>query len=609
MAKFIQKVPGNRYYFTAYATATLDGQTYTSNKITFSVAVVDATKLTLLLSDITTTDKDMTSFIYGQNVSFIYYLSYANAAKSLYTVQYTVYDISSDGTQTKIGDTQSLTNISTGVNNSFTLNTSSIGTDYTGHYRIDLYVFYPSEPDNADLQASSSVYFTITKSTEVQLVASNFQKSLYFYFSKITGIPAITQNSYTYSFLSGRFPYSSTGIALNEHSSGTVSMECHGINNNTTGFINSGPVQGLKLSGNAYAVVRSDMFSSDASKMNLWKDGSHGFALCITFTADESSNNDDVILSQGKYTEGVLSSGIEITASQVSVAFKNVTTSCSLSPGKLTTIDIVGAIISQSSNITDSTEFFLKIFINGVLTRTTTATYSEIFDTDSSTGSLGWYFDGGIYVGCRNDKGTLSAYSNVTVHDIKLYTTGLYDEEVVRNKMSATVYAILDSNGNISDSIQTSELSKNLFTKQTLPDGSQDYRGIIYDYDDSQHTITYLKGNGRTTGTTTDDSTMLQTLATNVESGVIPLSLVVVNMTDQNDEFYKYNQAIFDQGDRSEIMDYKWNCTLTFYKSGVDSGVTITAPDGYSSIQISLQGTSSLGYPIKNFEIYTGSNG
>ena len=102
---------------------------------------------------------------------------------------------------------------------------------------------------------------------------------------------------------------------------------------------------------------------------------------------------------------------------------------------------------------------------------------------------------------------------------------------------------------------------------------------------------------------------MLQTLATNVESGVIPLSLVVVNMTDQNDEFYKYNQAVFDQGDRSEIMDYKWNCTLTFYKSGVDSGITITAPDGYSSIQISLQGTSSLGYPIKNFEIYTGSNG
>lgn len=297
MATFIQKVPGNRYYFTAYATAVLDGQIYTSNKITFDVAVVDATKLTLLLNNITTTDKDMTSFIYGQNVSFIYYLSYANAAKSLYTVQYTIYDISSDGTQTKIGDTQSLTNISTGVNNSFTLNTSSIGTDYTGHYRIDLYAFYPSEPDNTDLQASSSVYFTITESTEVQLVASNFQKSLYFYFSKITGIPAITQNSYTYSFLLGRFPYSSTGIALNEHSSGTVSMECHGINNNTTGFINSGPVQGLKLSGDAYAVVKSDMFSSDASKMNLWKDGSHGFALCITFTADESSNNDDVILS------------------------------------------------------------------------------------------------------------------------------------------------------------------------------------------------------------------------------------------------------------------------------------------------------------------------
>jgi len=77
---------------------------------------------------------------------------------------------------------------------------------------------------------------------------------------------------------------------------------------------------------------------------------------------------------------------------------------------------------------------------------------------------------------------------------------------------------------------------------------------------------------------------MLQTLITNIESGAIPVSLAVVNMTDQNDEFFKYNQAIFDQGDRSEIMDYKWNCSLTFYKSGNDSGVTVTSPDGYSSI-------------------------
>ena len=315
------------------------------------------------------------------------------------------------------------------------------------------------------------MYFKISESTNIQLTASNFQKSLYFYFSKITGIPSITQDQYSYNFISGRFPYASGGIALNEHPGGTVSMSCYGINNSTTGFINSGSFQGLRLSGDAHAVVNSDMFSSDASKMNLWKDGSHGFALSITFTADEASDNDDVILSHGKYTDGVLSSGIEITASKVTCAFKNVNVSASLAPGKLTTVDVVGSITNQSSVITGATEFFVKIFINGNLTKVTTATYSEIFDTDSTTNILAWYFDGGIYIGCRNDNGVLSNYSNVMVHDIKLYTTQLYDEEVVRNKMSALVYATLDANGNISDSIQTSELSKNLFIKETISEG------------------------------------------------------------------------------------------------------------------------------------------
>lgn len=106
MTTYIQKIPGNRYYFTVYATAELNGQEYISNKITFNVAVVDATKLTLLLDGITTSpDGDMTDFIYGQNVSFLYYLSYANAAKNLYTVQYKVYDISSSGVETQIGTT------------------------------------------------------------------------------------------------------------------------------------------------------------------------------------------------------------------------------------------------------------------------------------------------------------------------------------------------------------------------------------------------------------------------------------------------------------------------------------------------------------------------
>lgn len=66
-----------------------------------------------------------------------------------------------------------------------------------------------------------------------------------------------------------------------------------------------------------------------------------GFNISITYRADRSSNPNEVILSLGRYVDGLLASGIEISLEKVLVQIGSADSiECKLPQDELLTIDI-----------------------------------------------------------------------------------------------------------------------------------------------------------------------------------------------------------------------------------------------------------------------------
>ena len=78
---------------------------------------------------------------------------------------------------------------------------------------------------------------------------------------------------------------------------------------------------------------------------------------------------------------------------------------------------------------------------------------------------IDWTFEEDIYLGCRNVKGQLSRYSNITIYDFKIYTSSQTDFAIVQNYISATEQANL-LNGSINESLDAELRAKNLFNSE-----------------------------------------------------------------------------------------------------------------------------------------------
>jgi hypothetical protein len=74
-------------------------------------------------------------------------------------------------------------------------------------------------------------------------------------------------------------------------------------------------MQGAHLAGNSWADLGINLFSGDATEVNLFN-GS-GWALSFTFRTDANVDASDVVASLGKWRNGELTAGIEIRADKV----------------------------------------------------------------------------------------------------------------------------------------------------------------------------------------------------------------------------------------------------------------------------------------------------
>lgn len=148
----------------------------------------------------------------------------------------------------------------------------------------------------------------------------------------------------------------------------------------------------------------------------------------------------------GKYENDVLKTGFEITLEEVLVKIGSADSiSCRLPQNELLTVDIDVSLLGTNA-------WYFKIYVNGVLSAVTRVLEENI----------DWQFGTNLYLGCRNNNGVCSKFSNVTIYDLKLYTSSQTEYAVVQNYMSATEQAKLVG-GLVDQSLDAELRTKNLF--------------------------------------------------------------------------------------------------------------------------------------------------
>jgi len=114
----------------------------------------------------------------------------------------------------------------------------------------------------------------------------------------------------------------------------------------------------------------------------------------------------------------------------------------------LITVDLVAQrYVGPGDSEVNPTHWFIKTYLNGVLSYITSHTSAEIFNTENN-GTYGWYFDDFLHIGGRVVNEDIVDAASVHVYDFKVYSSALSDNEITQNWISALIYSELAPNSN-----------------------------------------------------------------------------------------------------------------------------------------------------------------
>lgn len=575
---------GQRFYFVAQASTTLNGEVISSEQITFDITVADSNNLVIVTEDITEftpsdtegeTWEDLTQYGQGSQLGFSYYLSYGLSKYSTFNMDYKIHLMNSGG-EVQLLDSGTIRNINKSETNRFVYSTVNLSVNNTGEYlRITLFGYAVNDPGDTSAQYTKTVTCRIVESVSVDLYANNDMHTLLAYFSKITGFPNTSTGTWNYPLkTSGEFIYE--GAFASKFPDG-VNFTLKGVNGKTSGFLQDSDgvnqIPATVLSGEAYGYleVADVMFPAIDIDAGVSFFQPQGFHISCTYKAEASSDPNEVICGIGQYENDELKTGYEVTLEKAVCKIGSADTlTVKLPQNELLTVDLDVSLLS-------GTAWYFKIYINGVL-----SSVSRVLQSD-----IDWMFGTDFYFGCRNDNGKRSRFSNVSIYDIKIYTSSQSEYAIVQNYISATEQARL-RNGMIDASLDAELRTKNLF----------DSAGNCLIWD---KTLDGGKG-GFLSG-----ELLYSKLVEQMEINT-PYPIVLVEETSNSPTLFEpYSTAIFSASDKIEVMGTKFPCKITYMDS--KGRVVISTPSGVSEnngVTISLQGTSSLSYNAKNFEIYMG---
>lgn len=330
----------------------------------------------------------------------------------------------------------------------------------------------------------------------------------------------------------------------------TVSAEMNILNGNeNSGLISTSAPRYLRLQNRAYGMASLANYMSEIDAVTS-KRSTYGYTVSVTFKADDVSNTNKTIFLWGTNTSANdLLSGIRIDLDKVYWRPADEVMSCNISPGTKHTVDFVYDAVNKVA----------KIYVNGIMNVASSVRVDNLTNLPNN-----------IYVGANYRNGTVEKYSDVNIYELSVYTQKLNDLQLVVNGKNARL------NGSESDAEVRADYNqwktKNFFTGTTVDSyffdtNTGDYRTAF-----SQAEIDYIKVNSN-----------IPTITLSFNDGEgFTKDWFLAPHTASETGFTNAKSAVLGYFDPETRRDM----------SGLNFKVT-------------LQGTSTLKYRIKNLEIYT----
>lgn len=380
-------------------------------------------------------------------------------------------------------------------------------------------------------------------------------------------------------------------------------MNIYDTNGVTSGFLNSNDIwvnntPCLRLSGGAYAVIPYQPFKKISEETNQTAlTSSLGFTISITFKSDKHPSNSGTILDIGDYLANAdggydLTYGYHIGLEQVIFKYRDGNAigqiEATLVQGRLNVVDLVYLEGTQNDKAS------IRIYLNGVCTA------AHFFESRNDYNSIYLVANSFIWFGGRNTDGGLAANNlnnkcDVNIYDFKINAEGLNPYGIVRNYINSISRTKLN-NGMIDEAVINSLRSNNLMTPyRDEATGVATLDCSLCNIDGGQYVF--------------DKS---WTDVYNNLSRNSPLPIVYLELT--GDGFYETYNNTYNTSE-TDILNVRFPCIIKYTEPHGGKTLEVLESTGQpagdenpgTKPEVSLQGTTTLGYAAKNLEIYFGT--
>lgn len=348
--------------------------------------------------------------------------------------------------------------------------------------------------------------------------------------------------------------------------------------NNSSSEMKDDDVPYMRIQNHAYAVANVGAYANEISLMTKSKDNKDGFTISLTLNADVSTDDNHTLFLWGvNNPDGTLANGIRIDSDKVywtileETAGGNISSvplSCNFTCGKKKTIDFSFIRTTYTDVITNETggtverivtTWNARIYVNGVMNAA--SKINEIADS--------YNFPSLIYFGANFVGNQFNRFADANFYEFSVYTKALNDIQIAVNGKNARLNGRVSETSVIED--YTSWKAKNL---------------IYSDPDDATNPLSAFFQEGKyKTEFTRDEVNNISAQST------IPTLALNFGVDDN------FTYDFFYSKHTTDVVDIKRSGTATYYDPVTKILVEL-------KIWASLQGTSTLGYRVKNLEIF-----
>lgn len=551
-----------------------------SEYFTNSIQTASGNNLTIITSSIALTPESAQEYTFPQGgvcrIPVVF--SYRYVTVNTFYYKYKVYHVL-NGTETKVYQS-SVSTVTRNTSTSIQFQLEGLGS-LEGYYKV---VIEGNNYQNftGQLSAQSIVYFTLSEADTDNF--RNYKGALIFNYGAFNQPDTNSQkcsytiaNEGTYGVNESQFPRSQ---GINK-----VDLTLHNSTNSTGfKFINSTGVNYIDLSGNTYATI--DQFEqmlgfTDDYQYTLL---GNGFYFQFTYKFTQSNPSGQTVLSLGTYDEGNLTNGLEVSSDHILMKVGSLQEEIEAPiKGENQYQNSIQGVTDQitvafncwkSDVVTISGDsiptYYFALYLDGIMTKCLVVPEQEL--------GANWAFGDKLYLGCRGD---LTQQANCQIYDIRFYVQKQTPLSIVYNFISAIEQCNLTSEGLVDVTLDSNLRKKNFFSNST-------------------DTCLLCDENGEYM----TPAEILNTLSQSYNTYDLDYPIIYIEETSTTSEMYRIVKSTNWTKDSTEIKS-SWPVRMhIFTKYGeliVDGDNDLERPN------ISIQGTSTLAYNIKNFEIKMGS--